>query len=291
MFLKISPEKAGIPSSKVLEFIKVLEQYKLNTHSILMARGNNIFAETYYAPFDADFKHRMYSVSKSFVAIAVGLAEQEGLLSLEDKFIKYFPEYRNEQTDNLYEETTIRDLLTMRSCIAEKSPDWWAKEDRTKTYFDMSSNKIPGTNFSYDSTGSMILGCIVEKLTGKPFMEYLKEKLLLDIGFSKDAYCLMVPGGYSHSDSGVMCTSRELLAFARFDNENQMLTVINMSDKEQIIKLPVWTANVPMTGVMERLMKITEDRYNVGRIQYAVNDGMIELRMDPMSCKVLRSVK
>ena len=216
MFLKISPEKAGIPSSKVLEFIKVLEQYKLNTHSILMARGNNIFAETYYAPFDADFKHRMYSVSKSFVAIAVGLAEQEGLLSLEDKFIKYFPEYRNEQTDNLYEETTIRDLLTMRSCIAEKSPDWWAKEDRAKTYFDMSSNKIPGTNFSYDSTGSMILGCIVEKLTGKPFMEYLKEKLLLDIGFSKDAYCLMVPGGYSHSDSGVMCTSRELLAFARF---------------------------------------------------------------------------
>lgn len=89
----------------------------------------------------------------------------------------------------------------------------------------------------------------------------------------------------------ILKAEKEVLAFARFDNENQMLTVINMSDKEQIIKLPVWTANVPMTGVMERLMKITEDRYNVGRIQYAVNDGMIELRMDPMSCKVLRSVK
>lgn len=216
MFKTISPEKAGIPSSKVLEFIKVLEQYKLNTHSILMARGNHIFAETYYAPIDADFRHRMYSVSKSFVAIAVGLAEQEGLLSLEDKFIKYFPEYRNEKTDDLFEETTIRDLLTMRSCIAEKNPDWWGKEDRAKAYFDMSSNKIPGTNFSYDSTGSMLLGCIVEKLTQKPFMEYLKEKLLLDIGFSKDAYCLKAPGGYSHSDSGVMCTSRELLSFARF---------------------------------------------------------------------------
>ena len=89
----------------------------------------------------------------------------------------------------------------------------------------------------------------------------------------------------------ILKAEKEVLAFARFDNENQMLTVINMSDNEQIIKLPVWTANVPMTGVMERLMKITEDRYNVGRIQYAVNDGMIELRMDPMSCKVLRSVK
>ena len=216
MFKTISPEQAGIPSSKVLEFIKVLEQYKLNTHSILMARGNDIFAETYYAPFDADFKHRMYSISKSFTAIAVGFAEQDGFLSLDDKFMKYFPEYRNEKTDELYEETTIRDLLTMRSCMAGKNPDWWAKPDRPKAYFDLTSNKVPGTNFFYDSTGSMLLACIVERLTGKPFMEYLKEKVLLDIGFSKDAYCLLAPGGHSHSDSGVMCTSRDLLAFARF---------------------------------------------------------------------------
>ena len=216
MFKTISPEQAGIPSSKVLEFIKVLEEYKLNTHSILMARGNDIFAETYYAPFDAAFKHRMYSVSKSFTAIAVGFAEQDGLLSLDDKFMKYFPEYRNEKTDKLYEETTIRDLLTMRSCMAGKYPDWWAKADRPKAYFDLTSNKVPGTNFFYDSTGSMLLSCIVEKLTEKPFMEYLKEKVLLDIGFSKDAYCLKAPGGHSHSDSGVMCTGRELLSFARF---------------------------------------------------------------------------
>ena len=88
----------------------------------------------------------------------------------------------------------------------------------------------------------------------------------------------------------ILMAEKEILAFARFDEQSQMLTVINMSDKEQTIKLPVWTANVPMTGIMERLMKVTEERYNVGRIQYAVNEGMIELRMDPMSCKVLRSV-
>ena len=81
----------------------------------------------------------------------------------------------------------------------------------------------------------------------------------------------------------------EMIAFARFDDAVQILTVINMSDKEQIVKLPVWTANVPMNCTMERLMKITEDRYNVGRIRYEVKDGVIELRMDPMSCKVLRN--
>lgn len=89
----------------------------------------------------------------------------------------------------------------------------------------------------------------------------------------------------------ILKAENEVLAFARFDEEDQMLTVINMSEKEQMVKLPVWTANVPMDGMMERLMKITEERYNVGCIQYGVKDGMLELRMDPMSCKVLRTVK
>lgn len=216
MFRTVSPESVGISSKKVLAFFEMLAQYNLNTHSVIMARGDSVFAEAYYAPFDKDTKHRMYSVSKSFTAIAVGLAEQEGLLSLDDKLMQYFPEYRNEKTDALYEETTIRDLLTMRSCMADQVPDYWGKPDRVAAYFDMASNQIPETNFSYDSTGAFLLGCIVEKVTGKPFMEYLKEKVLVDIGFSEDSYCLLAPGGHSHSDSGVMCTSRDLLTFARF---------------------------------------------------------------------------
>ena len=88
----------------------------------------------------------------------------------------------------------------------------------------------------------------------------------------------------------ILKAEKEILAFARFDEKDQMLTVINMSDEEQVVKLPVWCANVPMNAVMERLMKITEDRYNVGMVQYTVCDGMLELRMDPMSCKVLKRI-
>jgi len=216
MFQTVSPESIGIPSQKVLEFFRALEPYHLNTHSVIMARGNQIFAETYYAPFDEHFLHRMYSVSKSYTAIAVGLAEQEGLLSLDDKLMRFFPEYRNEKTDDLYGETTIRDLLTMRTCSAHQYPDYWGKPDRVSSYFDMVSNQVPGTNYFYDSAGAFLLTCIVEKLTGKPFMEYLKEKFLQEIGFSENAYCLLAPGGHSHGDSGVMCTSRDLLTFARF---------------------------------------------------------------------------
>jgi len=216
MFQTVSPESVGISSRKVLEFIKTLEQNNLNTHSIIMAKGNEIFAESYYAPFDEHFLHRMYSVSKSFTAIAVGFAEQEGLLSLDDPFMQYFPKYRNENTDKLYEETTIRDLLTLRTCMGGRYPVYWGKPDRVQSYFDMTSSQIPGTNFFYDSTGAFLLTCIVEKVTGKPFMTYLQEKVLNEIGFSKDAYCLLAPGGHSHGDSGVICTARDLLTFARF---------------------------------------------------------------------------
>lgn len=89
----------------------------------------------------------------------------------------------------------------------------------------------------------------------------------------------------------ILKAEAEVLAFARFDEKDQMLTVINMSEEEQILRLPVWAANVPMESSMERLMEITEIRYNVGRIEYPVKNGMIELCMEPMSCKVLRSVE
>lgn len=216
-FTIATPESVGISSKKVLEFLKVLDSYAFCTHNIIMAKGDKIFAEVYYKPFNADFKHRMYSISKSFVSVAVGMAIEDGFLSLDDKMVKYFPEHVTDDTCELIKETTIKDLLTMETGMREGI--WWfnkGAKDRTQVYFNKSGEKIPGTIFDYDSPGSFMLGAIVEKVTGKDFLEYLKEKVLLDIGFSEDTYCLKVPGGYSFGDSGVMCRARDLLVFARF---------------------------------------------------------------------------
>jgi len=215
-FKKATPEEAGISSQKVLEFLKILDSHQFNTHSIIMAKGNKIFAESYYAPFHRDFLHRMYSVSKSFVSVAVGLAMTEGLLSLDDSIIKYFPEFRNKNIDECYEECTIRNMLSMQSNINVPTV-WWGKyKSRVEAYYQNKTGQFPGTLYYYDSVGSFLLGCIVEKLTGKTFLEYLKEKVLLKMGFSKESYTLYEPGGFTVGDSGVMCTARDLLIFARF---------------------------------------------------------------------------
>lgn len=215
--VNITPEQAGISSKKVLKFIKTLERYHFCTHSFLMERGGQIFAEGYYAPFHKDFQHRMYSVSKSFVGVAVGLAAEEGLLNLDDKFVRYFPEYHPEKSGRHMAEMTLRDMLQMKTC-QNGYIDWFhsGTDDRCAVYFDTDSGRVSGTINEYDSPGSFMLGCIVEKVTGKPFLEYLKEKFLLKGGFSEKAYCLKCPGGHSFGDSGVMCTARDLLVLARF---------------------------------------------------------------------------
>ncbi len=216
-FKKSTPEAAGISSDKVKELLQIYNKNGLCTHSVVMARGDKIFLEAYYKPFDKGFKHRMYSVTKSFVGISILFLIDEGKLSLDDKFASFFNDELTEQANELLRETTIKDMLTMETSVHSGS-SWFREKlpDRVDTYFLKPSDKIPGTLFEYDSPGSYMLGVIVEKITGKPFVEYLREKVLDDIGFSKDAYCLKAPGGYSWGDSALMCTTDDLLKFARF---------------------------------------------------------------------------
>ncbi len=213
--IRCTPEAAGIRSSQVKRFYDFLDACNLSTHSVIMSRGGKIFSECYYEPFGKDFLHRMYSVSKTFVSIAVGFCIQDGLLSLDDTMDKFFPDHI-EKDGAIIHTTTVRELLSMQT--DQKGVNWFKQhpKDRSEVYFRTPASKKSGTLFDYDSSGSYMLGVIVERLTGKPFLKYLQEKVLDDIGFSKDAYCIKAPGGYSFGDSGVMCTARDLHIFARF---------------------------------------------------------------------------
>ena len=209
-----TPEQMGISSRHVLNFYKELDFWHLSTHAVILSRGDSFFSECYYAPFHKDFQHRMYSTSKSFVSIAIGFAEQDGLLSLDDPLCKFFPEYKHLNQHK----TTIREMLQMQTSMDASGTGWFKArtEDRAAYYFEKDAQKYPGTTFYYDSTGSFMLGSVVEQVTGMPFMEYLKKKAFTEIGFTKEARCLQCPGGHSWGDSGILCTARDLWKFARF---------------------------------------------------------------------------
>ena len=91
-FEKVIPEDVGISSTGLISFARKLEYNNLPMHSIIVMRHGKICMESYYAPYTKDTLHRMFSVTKSFVSLAIGLLADEGRISLDDHIADYFPE-------------------------------------------------------------------------------------------------------------------------------------------------------------------------------------------------------
>jgi CubicO group peptidase (beta-lactamase class C family) len=211
----MTPEEAGIPSLAIEQFIGRLEDRRLCMHSLMVIRYGAIVAEGYWKPFEAKRKHRMYSVTKSFVSIAIGLLEGEGRLTLDDRVTDYFPEKLPEDGVHPYiEAMTIRDLLMMASVHEKTTYKMMKDDDWVKTFFVVPPSHLPGQVFSYDTSATLTLTAIVEKLSGLSLLDYMRPRLLDPIGFSKDAYALKTPLGLTQGGSALICTPRDLAKFA-----------------------------------------------------------------------------
>lgn len=217
MFEQISPEAAGIPSLVINNFIDALAHCGARTHGFIFMRNGKIFAEGYYKPFDKDFCHRMYSETKSFVGVAIGLLEEEGKLHLDDRIVDYFPDKIDGDLPRFLEKQTIKEMLTMTT--VGESPWWFGSEDpdRVHQYFTgkRHSDRPSGTLWEYDSPGSQVLCALVERLSGKTLIEYLKEKLFHEMGVFQNARLLKTPNGDSWGDSAMICTLRDIAAFGQ----------------------------------------------------------------------------
>jgi len=208
-----SPESQGVPTEAIITFMDDLEKNRFNMHSFLLIRNGLTLAECYWPFFNADKKHRMYSVSKSFTSVAIGMMIDEGRISLDDKVADFFPEYLPADPHPFILQATVRHLLMMATfnestSYNQYSPDWVA------TFFqDPGKKHEPGTLFSYDTAATVVLCGIVEKLNGKLILEYMRP-VFDEIGISKDIWCIKSPDGRSWTGSGVMCTTRDFARFA-----------------------------------------------------------------------------
>ena len=211
------PEATGISASCIMDALREIDTRGISMHSFLFCKDNCLVAEGYYAPVKKNDLHRMFSVTKSFTSIAIGLLKEEGRMSLDDSIVKFFPEYvpNTSEAHPWLLATTIRDMLSMRSCHASTTYDKFSsKTDWVKSFFTVAPTHKPGTVFHYDTSSSHTLCALVEKLTGMKMLDYLRNKVLNEIGFSKEAYCLTDGFGVSMGGSGLMATSRDLMLFA-----------------------------------------------------------------------------
>lgn len=210
----VAPEEVGVSSEWLLNVYKRLEKRKFLSHSVVVIRDAAVIAEGYYAPFHKNDVHRMYSTSKTFVATAIGMLIGEGRLSLDDKVVKFFPEYLPDPVPTYLAETTVRDLLVMATPHSRVSYSF-DRKDWVNSFFALTPARPSGTYFNYDTAGSFILDVIVERLTGMPYMDYLYGVLLHDTGFTPGVRCVNSPDGYSWGGSGVLCTTLDLARLAQ----------------------------------------------------------------------------
>lgn len=211
--MKIStPEAQGISSKALERFVDKLKEQKIPVHSILMARHGHMIMEAYYQPYDKEKLHRMFSETKSFTSLGIGLLVSDGVIRLEDKICQYFPEYLPGEVHPWLEEMTIKDMLRMETChnmtTYEKTS---TTENWVRSFFQTVPTHRPGQIFTYDTSASHTLCALVEKLTGQKLLDFLKDRILRQIGFSEESYIMEDPFGVSMGGTGLMAKPTDML--------------------------------------------------------------------------------
>lgn len=164
-------------------------------------------------PATAKSVYRIGSVTKQFTAAAVMQLVEQGKVKLDDPIGKYLP-----SLPDPWEPVTVRQLLNHTSGIPSYTslgPAWrsrWGEEMSTDTIVALSAGKpldFPiGTKYAYNNSGYVILGMLIEKVTGRPWGEDLQERFAKPLGLSDTRNCLtesIIPNrghGYEQKKEG-----------------------------------------------------------------------------------------
>lgn len=122
---------------------------------------------------------RLASLTKQFTARAIVLLEEQGRLSIQDTLEMFFPSSFTERCPMISKKVTIEHLLNHRSgivdyetlCVTDQPDYQWTDEDVLQTITDQTYSE-PGSKYRYSNTGYILLGLIIERVSGKSLAEF-----------------------------------------------------------------------------------------------------------------------
>jgi sugar lactone lactonase YvrE/CubicO group peptidase (beta-lactamase class C family) len=207
-----TPEAQGISSQAVLDFVGAVD--KINTlHSFMIVRHGQVIAEAWWKPESADKPHVLWSLSKSFNSTAVGLAIEDGKLSLDDPVLKFFPNDAPADPSENLKAMKVRDLLTMTGGH-DTEPRSIGGNPTVKQFLAHPVPHAPGTHFLYNTMGSYVLSAIVTKVTGQTTLDYLKPRLFEPLGIENPQWTSS-PEGNSHGGYGLKLRTEDIAKFGQ----------------------------------------------------------------------------
>ncbi len=183
---KSTPEAEGVSSKAVEKFFADVgaEADTIAAHGMLVMRHGKVIAEGCYAPYRTDVPHMLYSMSKSVTGVAVGIAVDEGYLSLSERLIDIFPEFTSAAQAKILRAHTVWNLLTMSSGSRFNEVGSMLDENWTRMFMESIPKFEAGTEFEYNSLNSYMLAAIVVRRTGMTLTQFLTPRLYEPLGIA-----------------------------------------------------------------------------------------------------------
>lgn len=172
-------------------------------HSIHLLHHGETVLRIAIPPYKADDKRESYSLSKTFIATAIGVLVTDGKLSLDARIVDLFPDKCPEVISENLGKMRLRHVLSMNTgheaCTMTRIA---FADDAVRAFLALDVEFEPGTHFTYNTGASCILACLVEKITGMPALDYLTAKVLIPMGITGVSW-LTVSGGQSQGGCGI----------------------------------------------------------------------------------------
>jgi CubicO group peptidase (beta-lactamase class C family) len=189
-FMRSTPEAEGLSSAAIERFLRELDarQASVAPHELMLLINGKVVSEGYWEPYSAKRPYMIYSMSKSFTGTAVGIAADEGILSLNESLSDIFPELTPSVYLRQNKTVTVRQLLTMQSGSRFNEVGSMLDENWAKMFMESLPKFEPGTAFEYNSMNTYMLSAILARRTGMPLTEYLRSRLFEPMGIGDAAW-------------------------------------------------------------------------------------------------------
>jgi CubicO group peptidase (beta-lactamase class C family) len=168
--------------------------------SVLVVRGNNVLLNKGYGfanlewdiPNSPSAKFRLGSITKQFTAASILLLEERGKLKVDDPVKKYMPD-----APAAWDKITLFNLLTHSSGIPNFTgfPDYASQEPFATTpeqlvarFRDKPLDFQPGEKMSYSNSGYVLLGYLIEKISGESYEKFVQENIFTRLGMKDSGY-------------------------------------------------------------------------------------------------------
>lgn len=197
-----TPGYASSPEDTIDSLLNRYHHYRLfNGVALVVRNGELIYEKGFgYADFDhkilntPDTRFRIASLTKAFTALLIMQLVEEDKIALDDcisDYLDYFPESRGDLItihQLLCHTSGLPDYTTFPGFLRNNSDRYYSTEELIKVFADSTLEFVPGTVSRYSNSGYIVLGAIIEKVTGKSYADVLKERIFKPLEMNNSGY-------------------------------------------------------------------------------------------------------